>query len=98
MYGGNQEFKIFFILHDELEKAGRSFNIYKEFMEKYGRNVELHPGADLPLFTAQDSYYGKVVAMQSGKAVLGILGLEAPELVNRYLQQISTVLSKQGML
>ncbi len=95
---GDQEFKIFFILHDDPDKAEQSFYIYREFMEKYGKNVELHTGADVPLFTAEDSYYGKVVAMQSGKVVLGILGLDDPELVNKYLQQITTMLSRQGLV
>jgi len=94
----DEEFKIFFILHDDPDKAQHSFNIYREFMEKYGRNVELHTGAEVPLFSAEDSYYGKVFAMQSGKAVLGILGLEDPELVNKYFQQITTMLSRQGMI
>jgi len=95
---GDEEFKIFFILHDDPDKAQRSFNIYREFMEKYGKNVESHTGAEAPLFTAEDSYYGRVVAMQSGKAVLGILGLDDSELVNKYLQKITTMLSRQGMV
>lgn len=95
---GDQEFKIFFILHDNSSEAERSFDIYREFMEKYGKNVELHAGADVPLFTARDSYYGEVVAIQSGKVVIGILGLEDAELVNKYLQQMTTVLSRQGMI
>ena len=95
---GDDQFKVFFILHDDQTEAQRSFNIYREFMEKYGKNVELHTGAEVPLFSAEDSYYGKVFAMQSGKVVLGILGLEDPELVNKYLQQMTTMLSKQGMV
>ena len=94
----DKEFKAFFILHDNTEMAQRSFIVYREFMEKYGKNVEFNAGAEVPLFTAEDSYYGTVVAMQSGKAVLGILGLDDPELVNRYLQQMATMLSRQGMV
>ncbi|MBW7995751.1 MAG: hypothetical protein FVQ81_04080 [Candidatus Glassbacteria bacterium] len=95
---GGSEFKLFFILHDNLEQAARSYRVYKEFMEKYGRNVEEPEGMESPLFTAQDSYYGKVVAVQSGRAVIGILGLDDPEQVNSYLQELARNLSSQGLV
>jgi hypothetical protein len=94
--GGN-EFKLIFIMHDEATQADHSYQVYREFMQQYSDGVE-DGGADYPLFTAQDSYYGKVVAMQTGRAVVVSLGLEEPELVNEYLQKLIENLSSQGMV
>ncbi len=92
------EFKLFFILHDEIEQAAGSFQAYKKFMEQYSQGVEEAEGMDYPLFTAQDSYYGKVVAMLSGRAVVVTLGLEDPEKVNSCLRRLIEKLSSQGLV
>jgi hypothetical protein len=92
------EFKLFFILHDEIEQAANSFNVYKQFMEQYSKGVEEPDGMEYPLFTAQDSYYGKVVTIQSGRAVAVTLGLEDTEKVNSCLRQLIEKLSSQGMI
>ncbi|MFC1544546.1 DUF6599 family protein [Gemmatimonadota bacterium] len=94
---GGEEFKLFLILHDDPAQASHSFEVYREFMEQYSQGVE-DGGVDFPLFTAQDSYYGKVVAMQSGRALLVTLGLNDPELVNEYLRKLTDNLSSQGMV
>lgn len=94
---GGKEFKLFFILHDTLDQASHSFAAYREFMEKYSQSVT-DGAVDNPLFTAQDSYYGKVVAVQSGRALLVVLGLDDPEQVNKYLQELTENLSSQGLV
>lgn len=94
---GETEFKLFFILHDNVEAANESYGVYREFMLQYGQALQDHPGEDFPLFSAKDPYYGMVVAMQSGKAVLGIMGLDDPELVNEYLKQLADKLSLQDL-
>ncbi len=92
------EFKLVFILHDEVEQAANSYQVYKQFMERYSQGVEEHQGMDSPMFTAQDSYYGKVVAMLSGRAVVVTLGLEDPEMVNSCLRRLIEKLSSQGLI
>ena len=92
------EFMLIFILHDEVEQAAGSYQVYKQFMEQYSQGVEEHEGMEYPLFTAQDSYYGKVVAMQTGRAVVAALGLEDPETVNSYLSRLTEKLSSQGLI
>ena len=94
---GETEFKLFFILHDNVEAANESYRVYHDFMEQYGKNLQDHPGEGFPLFSAQDPYYGTVVTMQSGKAVLGIMGLDDPELVNEYLKKMADKLSLQDL-
>ena len=94
---GETEFKLFFILHDNTEAANESYRVYHEFMQQYGKNLQDHSGEEFPLFSAQDPYYGTVVTMQSGKAVLGIMGLDDPELVNEYLKQMASKLSLQDL-
>ncbi len=92
------EFKLFFILHDEVEQAAESYQAYKRFMEQYSKDVEEPTGIENPLFTAQDSYYGKVVAMLTGRAVVVSLGLEDPEKVNACLRLLTENLSSQGLI
>ena len=92
-----KEFKLIFILSDDTAQAANSYDVYREFMQQYSQGVE-DGGVDDPLFTAQDSYYGKVVAMQTGRALLVSLGLEDPELVNEFLQKLAEKLSSQGMV
>ncbi|MFH1071259.1 MAG: DUF6599 family protein [Candidatus Glassbacteria bacterium] len=93
-----KEFKLFFILHDNQQDASHSYQTYHDFQQKYSRNLQDHTGEEYPLFSAEDSYYGKIVAMQAGRAVIGVLGLEDVELVNRYLQQMVNSLASLGMV
>ncbi|MEA2063083.1 MAG: DUF6599 family protein [Gemmatimonadota bacterium] len=82
------EFKLFFILHDDHQSSERSFESYMGFMKKYGKNLDEHTDEGNRWFSADDSYYGKVVTQQAGKAVLGILGAPDVEILNKYLQQM----------
>jgi hypothetical protein len=91
------EFKLVFILNDDTQAASQSFQVYRDFMAQYSEGLK-DGGVDNPLFTTTDSYYGKVVAMQSGRAVVVVLGLDDPELVNEYLQQLTENLSSQGLV
>ena len=92
-----RQFKLFFILHDNPDSTSRSYELYKNFMINYAKGVEDHSAEEIPWFSADDPYYGKVVAMQYGKAILGVLGLENPELVNNYLQEIKEKLTALGL-
>ncbi|MBN2290300.1 MAG: hypothetical protein JXQ83_13280, partial [Candidatus Glassbacteria bacterium] len=93
---GQNEFKLFFILHDDLSSAARSFESYRTFMEKYGENLQGHEDEDIRWFTADDSYYGRVVTEHTGKVVLGILGAPDVEVVNEYLRQMRQKLISMG--
>ena len=93
---GDTEFKLFFILHDTVEDARKSLESYKQFMSKYGEGVEDHTGEEVTWFAAKDLYYGHVVAMQAGKTMLGVLGLEDAEKVNQYISEMQEKLSALG--
>jgi len=93
-----KEFKLFFILHDDLGSANHSFESYRAFMQKYGENLQEHQDEGIRWFSADDSYYGEVVAEQSGKAVLGILGAPDVEIVNEYMQQMRQKLLSMGLV
>ena len=93
-----KEFKLFFILHDNPQDASRSYQAYRQFQQKYSSDLQDQAGEEYPLFTARDSYYGNIVAMQAGRAVIGALGLEDAELVNQYLQQMINSLASLGMV
>jgi len=95
---GDTEFKIFLILNENPEASLKNYQSYKDFMKKYSKNVEDHSEEEVPWFLAEDPYYGKVVTMQLGKVMLGILGLDNPEMVNDYLQRIQRKLVAQGMV
>jgi len=92
------EFKLFFILHDDLGSASHSFESYKDFMKKYGENLQEHEDEGVRWFFADDSYYGKVITEQTGKAVLGILGAPDAEIVNEYLQLMREKLTSMGLV
>ena len=93
-----KEFKLFFILHDDLNSADHSFESYRTFMQKYGENLQEHQDEGIRWFSAADSYYGEVVTEQSGKAVLGILGAPDVEIVNEYMQQMRQKLLSMGLV
>ncbi|HUU26651.1 MAG TPA: DUF6599 family protein [archaeon] len=95
---GDNEFKIFFIMSENPDSLFNSYQLYKGFMDKYGQNVNDHSEDEIPYFQAEDPYYGKMVAMYLGKVIVGILGLENPELVNSYLQQMQEKLVVQGLV
>ncbi len=92
------EFKLFFILHDDLDSATHSFECYRDFMQNYGENLQEHQDEGIRWFSADDSYYGRVVAQQTGKAVLGILGAPDVEIVNEYLRRMQEKLLSMGMV
>jgi Family of unknown function (DUF6599) len=92
------EFKLFFILHEDLKSAAFSYEKYGEFMQKYGENHQGHEDDGVRWFTADDSYYGRVVTEQTGKAVLGILGAPDEKTVNQYLQQMRQKLVSMGKI
>ena len=71
---------------------------YKDFMQNYGKNLQGHEDEGIRWFSADDSYYGRVVAEQTGKVLLGILGAPDVELVNDYLHQMRQKLFSMGRI
>lgn len=90
------EFKLFFILHDTAEQALASLESYRDFMNRYGRNLEDHTADEVTWFSAEDPYYGAIVAMQAGKTMLGAMGLDDAEKVNENLGAMQEKLAALG--
>jgi len=95
---GDTEYKLFFILHDSVEQAQKSYESYKTFMSKYAKDLEDHSDEEVPWFSAKDPYYEKVLVMQAGKTMLGALGLQDAERVNDYLGQMQQKLAALGRI
>ncbi|MCE5273206.1 hypothetical protein LLH00_18160 [bacterium] len=95
---GDTEYKLFFILHETVEEAQKSYESYKTFMTKYAKDLEDHSDEEVPWFSAKDPYYEKVLVMQAGKTMLGALGLQDAERVNDYLGRMQQKLAALGRI
>ena len=95
---GDTEYKLFFILHDSVDEAQKSYESYKTFMTKYAKDLEDHSQDEVAWFSAKDPYYEKVVVMQAGKVMLGALGLQDAERVNDYLGKVQEKLAALGRI
>ena len=95
---GDKEFKLFFILHDNIRQANESFESYMAYMQKNGKNQEIYNHGETPWFAADDPYYGKVITEQSGRVVLGILEAPDPETASEYLQNVRLNLVSLGLI
>ncbi len=92
----DREFKLFFVTAEGVEQSAKNYQLYKDFMQQYAKNLVDHSEEETPWFTAVDPYYGQVVTMRMGDVMLGVLGLDDPELVNEYLQRLQENLAAGG--
>jgi len=93
---GGEGFKVFIVLEDSPEAAGKALDLYAAYLRESGKEVALNGKFGRQILSAADPLYGKILIARNGKYLVGAMRFQDISLAEAVIESLLKRLATAG--